>query len=224
MEQQRVIRVTGKGVLKVKPDMTRITITLKGCYINYEQALHMSSEDTEKLKDILEKQGFDRSDVKTVSFNVDTKNERYQAKDKGWKERLVGYEYTHVLKVEFDSDNKRLGRILYALANATTVHPVFCLSYTVKDKEASKNALLGKAVEDAKAKAFVLSQAAGVSLQEILNIDYSWGEINFDYSPMRGDMLMCLSEQSCTPDGYDMNIEPDDMEVSDTVTVVWGIE
>jgi uncharacterized protein YggE len=128
------------------------------------------------------------------------------------------------MKVEFDSDNKRLGRILYALANATTVQPEFRLSYTVKDKEASKNALLGKAVEDAKEKAAVLTQAAGVSLQEIQSIDYSWGEIDFDYSPMRGDMLMRLSEAECAPDGYDMDIEPDDVEVSDTVTVVWRIE
>jgi hypothetical protein len=83
------------------------------------------------LKDILEKQGFERSDVKTISFNVDTKSERYQEKDKSWKSRLVGYEYSHILKVEFESDNKRLGQILYALANATTVHPEFRLSYTV---------------------------------------------------------------------------------------------
>jgi hypothetical protein len=60
------------------------------------------------------------SGVKTLSFNVDTKTEWYQAKDKSWKDRLVGYEYRHVMKVEFDSDNKRLGRILYALANAAT--------------------------------------------------------------------------------------------------------
>jgi hypothetical protein len=105
------------------------------------------------------------------------------------------------------------------------VHTEFRLSYTVKDKEASKNALLGKAVEDAKAKAVVLTQVAGVSLKEIQSIDYSWGEIDFDYNPMRGDMLMRLSEDACAaPDGYDMDIEPDDVEVSDTVTVVWRIE
>jgi hypothetical protein len=77
------------------------------------------------------------------------------------------------------------------------LQPEFRLSYTVKDKEASKNALLGKAVEDTKEKAAVLTQAADVSLQEIQSIDYSWGEIDFDYSPMRGDMLMRLSEAEC---------------------------
>lgn len=29
----RTIRVTGKGQIKVKPDMTRITITLEGMYV-----------------------------------------------------------------------------------------------------------------------------------------------------------------------------------------------
>jgi hypothetical protein len=37
-------------------------------------------------------------------------------------------------------------------------------------------------------------------------------------------MLMCLSSKAAAPDGYDIDIEPDDVEVSDTVTVVWRIE
>lgn len=224
MADMRIIRVTGKGNIKVKPDMTRITMTLEGCYPVYEDTLRHSSEDTEVLKDILEKQGFDRTDVKTLSFNVDTKHQSYQGKDKSWKQRLVGYEFKHILKVEFESDNMRLGKIMYALANAERIRPEFRLSYTVKDKEASKNELLGKAVADAKAKATVLTQAAGVCLKEIQTIDYSWGEINFEYSPMRGDMLMRCCEESDSDSRYDMDIEPDDIEVSDTVTVVWKIE
>ena len=31
----RTIRVTGKGQIKVKPDMTRISITLSGLYKDY---------------------------------------------------------------------------------------------------------------------------------------------------------------------------------------------
>lgn len=173
MAEQRMIRVTGKGVIKVKPNMTRITMTLEGLHQDYEETLRSSSEDAEALKDILEKQGFERTDVKTLSFNVETKHESYQAKDKSWKQRFVGYEFRHILKVEFDSDNKRLGKILYALANTEKVSPEFRLSYIVKDREGAKNQLLGKAVEDAKAKATVLTQAAGVSLKEIQTIDYS---------------------------------------------------
>lgn len=223
MANERMIKVTGKGNLKVKPDVTRITITLEGQNKEYDKILGQSSKDTEALKDILEKQGFDRSDVKTLMFNVDTRYESYQTKDKSWRERFVGYEFKHVVKVEFDSDNTRLGKILFALANAKAIHPDFRISYTVKDKEASKNELLGKAIADAKAKAAVLTSAAGVALKDIKTIDYSWGEIELEYSPMRGDMLCkaAMVDESCG--SFAMDIEPDDIEVSDTVTVVWEI-
>ena len=223
MANERMIKVTGKGNLKVKPDVTRITITLEGQNKEYDKILEQSSKDTEALKDILEKQGFDRSDVKTLMFNVDTRYESYQTRDKSWRERFVGYEFKHVVKVEFASDNTRLGKILFALANAIAIHPDFRISYTVKDKEASKNELLGKAIADAKAKAVVLTSAAGVTLKDIKTIDYSWGEIEFEYSPMRGDMLCkaAMLEEDCG--SFAMDIEPDDIEVSDTVTVVWEI-
>ena len=126
------------------------------------------------------------------------------------------------MKVEFDSDNDRLGKILYALANCS-VRPEFRISYTVKDPEAAKNLLLGKAVADAKEKAAVLTQAADVTLKDIQSIDYSWGEIDFEYRPMRGNVLAekCLAAPMDA--SYDLDIEPDDIDVSDTVTVVWEI-
>jgi uncharacterized protein YggE len=218
----RTIRVTGKGQIKVKPDMTRITLSLEGLYPEYGETLRRSSEDTELLKDLLAGFGFERSDLKTLNFSVDTEYESY--KDKGtYKQRFVGYRFRHVMKVEFDSDNERLGRVLYALANCP-VKPEFRLSYTVKDPEAAKNELLGKAVADAKEKARVLAKAAGVVLKDIRSIDYSWGEIDLEFRPT--GRMMC--ESNCAPmaegaGSYDLDVEPDDIEVSDTVTVLWEI-
>ena len=133
----------------------------------------------------------------------------------------MGYQFSHVLKVEFESDNQRLGKILYALAHCP-LHPEFRLAYTVKDPEPVKNDLLGKAVKDAVAKANVLSGAAGLKLGEIQSMDYSWGRIDFEMEPMSKGMMFC--ESAVMPDGgYDMDIEPDDIEVQDTVTVVWEV-
>ena len=68
----RTIRVTGKGQIKVKPDITRITMTLTGVFKEYGETLRYSSEDTEALKDVLSAFGFERSDVKTRRVQVDT--------------------------------------------------------------------------------------------------------------------------------------------------------
>lgn len=81
MSNMRTIRVTGKGQIKVKPDMTRITLSLEGTYPEYSEALRNSSLDTEHLKDVLSAFGFERSDLKTLNFNVETEYESY--KDKG---------------------------------------------------------------------------------------------------------------------------------------------
>ena len=56
-------------------------------------------------------------------------------------------------------------------------------------------------------------------MKNIKTIDYSWGEITFESSPMRGAML-CESMRKAG-DSLDMDIESDDIEVSDMVTVVW---
>lgn len=217
----RTIRVTGKGQIKVRPDMTRITMSLEGLYKDYNETLRLSSQDTETLKDILSGFGFERLDLKTLNFSVDTEYESYKDRDGSYKQRFTGYRYRHMLKVEFDSDNERLGKILYALANGK-VRPEFRISYTVKDPEATKNTLLGKAVKDAREKASVLTEAAGIGLKDIQSIDYSWGEIDFEYRPMDGGILAerCMAEPTAA---YSLDIEPDDIEVSDTVTVVWEI-
>lgn len=218
---KRVIRVTGKGQIKAKPDMARITMTIEDVKKDYDKALKAPAEDTETLKDIFERENFAREDVKTISFDVDVENESYRDKKGNWKSKFVGYKYCHVTKVEFASDNKRLGRILNVLANNTAVRPEFRFSFFVKDPEPSKNELLGKAISDAKVKAEILTKAAGVQLKDILSIDYSWGEINFEVSPMRHMItapMALADEDECV-----MNIEPDDVEISDTVTVVWNI-
>ena len=168
----KTIRVTGKGKIKVHPDMTRITMTLEGLWPQYGDALKHSSEDTETLKNLLEPFGFERKDLKTLNFSVDPEYEGYQEKNV-YKQRLIGYRFRHMMKVEFDSDNERLGKVLYALANNKAVTPEFRISYTVKDPEASKNLLLAAAVKDSKCKAKVLSEAAGVVLKELQSIDYS---------------------------------------------------
>ena len=70
----------------------------------------------------------------------------------------------------------------------------------------------------------VLANAADVSLGEIMTIDYSWGEIEFVSHPMEKMMLEeCCLREAPIGGAYDMDIDPDDIEVADNVTVVWNI-
>ena len=75
---------------------------------------------------------------------------------------------------------------------------------------------------DAKEKARVLTQAAGVVLGSIQNIDYSWGEIEFKMRPVQ-NMMMADALPIGAQGSYDLDIEPDEEEVTDTVSIIWEI-
>ena len=214
---ERTIRVKGKGKISVKPDTIKITIKAEGLRWNYDETIEQSTHDTRILRDALKNAGLDPKNLKTTYFSIDSKYKSYRDKNDDYKEKFVCYEYEHRTYIEFENDNKILGRVLYELAHCD-VKLKFDINYTVKDKEKVKNDLLDKAVEDSTTKAKVLAKASGVKLKEILNIDYSWGEIDIYSSPM-DDLMVCKAAST-----YDIDIEADDIDVQDTVTITWTIE
>ena len=62
---ERTIRVTGKGKLSVKPDIIRLRINIEGMYEEYDETLRKSSDCVEILKDLIEKLGYERKELKS---------------------------------------------------------------------------------------------------------------------------------------------------------------
>ena len=218
MNDAGTICVTGKGMIRLKPDTMRITVTLEGKDPDYARTLERSAEDAGKIRDALLPVGFEREDLKTLNFRVETEYEGYQ-EEGVYRQRIVGYLYRHELKIEFPSDNERLGRVLATLANAALT-PDLRISFTVKDIEAAKNALLGAAVADARKKATTLVEAEGVRLGRIRHLRYSMHDSEFAVHPV---MYAGMARKACA-DSMAPEIEPEEITAEDTVTVVWEIE
>ena len=219
---ERMIKVTGKGSISVRPDTTRVMITLNEVFPSYEKTVEESTKRKTALTKDLEGLGFAKGDLKTMDFNVDPEYESYQDKKGIWQRKLVGFRYYHTMKLEFPIDNEMLGKLFSVLAHCPGT-PEFRVMYLLADPEQVKNQLLGKAVADAKEKAAILAEAAGVQLGEIVTIDYSWGEVEFVSREYDFRMENAALKSSVDGDSYDVDIESDDIRTSDTVTVVWGI-
>ena len=221
---ERTLKVTGKGTLSLKPDTIRIIITQSSIEKSYSGAIGESADKKGNLEQAIKRAGYNGEELKTLSFTVESEYESYQGKDKSWKRRLIGYKYTHRMKLEFPAEDEALGRVLLSIANCVG-HPEFSIQYTVRDQEEAKNELLAKAIEDSKAKAKVLSSAAGVELADIAAIDYSWKTIDIVSNPI-GDIMMAdgCSEYNSTLEYLDMEINPDDIEITDTVNIIWNIK
>ena len=120
---ERTIRVTGKGKLAVKPDLIELTLSIKDIKKEYDELLKRSSSATNEVKELLEKIGFERKNIKTKSFDINIEYDSYRDKNDKWIEEFKGYSFIHKMKIEFEASNKMLGRVLYTLSKS-------CLLYT----------------------------------------------------------------------------------------------
>lgn len=217
----RTITVKGMGRVTTAPDYVVISMSLEAHERNYEATMGLAANKIEQLNASLVEVGFEKKSVKTTSFNVRTDYDRVKDKNGNYSSVFNGYICTHRLKVEFDFDTKRLARTLYAITKCLA-NPELSISFTVKDPSAVNTELLKSATFNAKEKAQILCEASGVELGQLLTIDYNWGELNI---VSRTDYML---EEKCMamPVGSlaDIDIEPDDIDVSDTATFVWEIK
>ena len=215
----KTITIKGNGRLSLKPDCTVVSLTLREVDMDYGRAMEVAAEELERLKGAIAAVGFEPEELKTVNFNV---NSEYDSEpdDRGmYRQVFKGFACSHFLKLEFDLDTKRLGEVLSAMS-ASVAEPMINVGFCVKDRSATADALLESAVRDAEKKALVIASAAGKRLGDILSIDYNWGEINM-FSNARyatdGALRAYASEAKC------IDINPENIDLSDTVTIVWEL-
>ena len=221
---ERTIKVTGTGKISVKPDITIVSLDFYDIAKSYETALKASTNGVNFVKEVLEKTGICRDTLKTTMFNVNSYYQSYKDKDGEYKSRFAGYKYSQTLKFEFDIDNKKLGKVLYHLSKLP-ISSNFRISYGIKNLEEAKNELLSKAIFDAKKKAEIISKAAGVTLDEIIDINYSW--VDVDYRSVQYDVCeerMKMNKYMNSNEEYEIDIEPEYIQKSDNVTLVYRIK
>lgn len=215
----KTITVKGQGKISVKPDLIIVSMTLESKDKDYDKTMQSAAEKIDAVNKSLEKIGFNKNAVKTTNFNVRTDYENVRDDGGRYKNVFKGYVCNHNLQVEFDFDTKRLAEVLAAISTCLA-KPEFSIAFTVKDKSAINKELLQSAAKNAKEKAEILCEASGVKLGELSSIDYSWGDINVysntDYR-VQGRMMKA---EACLAN---IDIEPDDISVSDCATFVWEI-
>jgi len=216
----RIITVKGVGNVSSKPDMIIISLTQETLARDYGNTMEKAAADLDEIRKSIARAGYDPTELKTSSFNVNTKYERIRDTQGNYQDQFKGYLCTHRLNFEFAYDMQELGKVLSEIAGCEA-KPKFSIRFSVKDQDAMKERMLEDAVANAMSKANILAKATGVKLGEIMRIDYSWGEIEF-YSPTSFDD--CFDSGKKLKRMRDFRIEPEDVEVSDTVTVVWTIE
>lgn len=217
---ERIIRVTGRGNVSIAPDRIRIQITATGVRAEYKGAIEKTAEETGEVREAITEAGLAPKDLKTESLRIDSEYNEYRDEKDRWQREFVGYRFTHRMHIEFANDNKALGRVLGELTRCPA-NVEFQIRHTISNPERAKDALLENAVADAVKKAKVLAQASGAQLGNIISIDHSWGEVDI-YSERV--LSVGVDEPVLYNKGpLNLNIEADDIDLNDTVTVMWTL-
>lgn len=215
--EENMIRVTGSGSIHVVPDVTRIELSLVSIHESYEGAYRQAKNDTDKLKKIMEELKLDVTLPKTKSLDINKKTRNdYDRNNHYVGEVFLGFELNHHVKIDLGMDNVLLNNLIRLIGKKLKQAEIN-IGYTVKDPRPTQLKMLERAVKDAKEKANIMAKASGCKLSSVNHIDYSVNELHI-YSQARNihgaDEAVCCEESS-------LDITPDDLVVSDSVTVVW---
>ncbi|UJF15435.1 SIMPL domain-containing protein [Jeotgalibaca sp. MA1X17-3] len=216
MTKKGTITVKGKGFASAPPDTIEVAIELSATKDTYEEAMNDSSNRLEGIRTALRPHHFNKEDLKTAHFHIDTEYDYPENKDGVQQRRLVGYRYIHKLYFEFQNDSEFLGEVLESLSKSE-MNPDFSVRFKLKDQTKIKKIMLEEAVHDARDKALILTKASGVKLDRIESIQYDWSEIELYSSNFLQDTQMMRASSSV------MDIQPEDIENSETVSITWNL-
>lgn len=216
---KRTITVRGKANLSVAPDTTVLNLNVETINTDYDIVRERSIITYNQIKEIITQNGLQEKDVKTLSYDIDTEYNNVKIKDGKWERKFMGYKLRHRIKISFDINADALGQIVKGLVKCD-ITPEISISYTVRDTTDVKEKLLGEAVKSSRSKATAMANAAGVELGDVLTINYSWQELHI----MSEEYGLCESNLNYTGASPAMDFTPDDIDVSDSVTIVWEIK
>lgn len=209
------VTVNGTSKVYITPDMTELNIHVSSLKMNMADATKAIGDQTQKYLKILKDLGFKETDVKTTHFSA-MKNRIYR--ENGPIDS--GYVVSQNLTVKFAYNLTTLQAIVARFSGAKD--PVdFNIGFYVSDALRNKTEadLQAKAVLDARKKAMNLSTAAGVKVTTLKAIVYGNDVSNPVYYK---DMRFATAEM--TADGANLSFTPQEIELQESVTVVWFVE
>ena len=211
----RLLTVKGSGQASLPPDYIEISLFLEAKAEQYEEVVLIAQTKLEQLRECLKAVGISTTDLKTTSFNLDTDYEQVKDENGNYVQVFRGYVIRHRLKLGFPLDNKKLGIVVQAISHCPS-YAEFSIKYLLKDQNQLKALMLADAVKQATNQAQVLAKSANVTLGPIQTIDY--GTVDLPFQP-REIMYNELDNYSVAL----MDLQPEDITATETVTIVWEI-
>lgn len=209
-ENARTVIVTGNGEATKAPDMAYLTLGVEADGATASEALRKNSAQMEATLKTLREAGVERKDIQTSNLSVGA---RYDYSREGGAPRLIGYQATNTVSVKLRNLDKAGGVIDRAVSSGS--NRLDSISFGFADPKPLFNDARKAAVADARERASLYAEAAGVKLGRVLQISDNFTSAPGPYPvAMRADAL----EAKAVP------IAAGEQSIGASVTVVYAIE
>jgi uncharacterized protein len=159
----RIVSISGLGEVKARPDMATISTGVVSEAVSAKDALAKNNAAMAAVIAALKNAGIGEDDIQTSGFSVSPKYPAYPA-----PQRVVGYTVSNQVTAQVKT-LKNLGPILDTLVQSGS-NQISGITFGIDDPKKVLDEARKKAVADARAKAELYAEAAGVSLGSVIQI------------------------------------------------------
>lgn len=209
------MKIMGTGNIRVAPDLAIMSMTVKATDMDFNKAVKKLNEKADKLNKRLLSAGFTKNEIKTSQLNV-------QENGKWQNGNYVdsGYVASQYIELKFKRDQQRMAKLMEAFSQEKGAEALFNFGFSLSDeaRQLANEELIRKAIQDARSKATVISNASGVKLGKISSIVYGQS----DFQPMYKETMQ-MSARGASDQGMP-DIEVKELEMQETITIYWEME
>lgn len=211
-ENSRTIHVRGQGKATSPPDMATVHTGVVTIAPQASDALAANSRAMQRIMEVLKENKVAAKDIQTSSFAVQPEYERDQRGRT--KPKIVGYRVSNQVRIRI-RDIADLGKVLDALVQAGS-NQVSGISFGIDDPTGVLNQARNRAVADARSRANLYAQAAGVRVGKVLTI--SEQSIQMPRPQMMANTFMAEARSASVP------VATGEQQLQASVDVVFALE
>lgn len=208
--KSRTITMTGRTTIGASPDRVEITLGVSSKAETAKDALTLNNVNMNQIISTLKENGVEEKYILTSNFSI---HADYQHFKDGRPAQVRGYNVSNTVRVQVQ-DVKKLGPLLDKVVSAGS-NQVHGIRFYVSNAEEIKDKARKKAVERARRKAELYTEAAGVKLGKVMVISESAHHAGNNPVPMARSLK---AEATSVP------ISGGEQQLGVSVTISWELD
>lgn len=164
-EKNKTIRVSGEATMTVDSDMAVLTLAVVQQAKTTVLVQQSAAQAADRVISALKALGIDQGKIRTSGFSINPVRDDRQGK----QNEIIGYKASNYITVTIE-DTSLVAQAVDAAIQAGA-NEVQSMQYRKRDEASLRMEILGKAAENARAKALALAEALGLKLGKALAVE-----------------------------------------------------